>query len=299
MALTAGCERTGTAGGATPVAVIQRQDMILSMAGNDGVQVAGTQDGALLISSDGGNQWRRLPQPGASFIALTTCPDHSFLGIDFYHRVWHGDAKADKWISVALAKPQTPLAVACDAQSHWWVAGTRATIAGSTDQGATWKLTQQEEDAQITALQMGPGAFGIALGEFGLTLVTRDGGHSWIPGTRVSEDFYPYSVLFTNDHDGYVSGIAGQIMQTHDAGRTWKKIENPTGLALYHLTQHGNGVIGAGMGGALVRIDGGSWQPLVLKEPVVGLVAASMDLGSQNAMLVGGPGGLLKRVTLP
>jgi photosystem II stability/assembly factor-like uncharacterized protein len=275
---------------------VRRYDVVQALAANDGTVVAGTQDGVVLTSRDGGKSWNRLALGPTSMIGLTTCPDGSFLGIDFYHRVWSAGGDGVAWKSQPLAKPQTALAVACDARGTWWVAGTRSTIASSSDQGASWKLTDLGQDAQITALQFVSDGFGIALGEFGLSVVTSDGGAHWALRPKLPNEFYPYAALFTSERDGWVSGLAGQILVTRDGARTWKPQDNETHQALYRLFLHQGAAYGAGAGGIVVRQDAGVWREVAYPDAIPVFLGAAASLEPQSAIAIGGPGGVLRTI---
>jgi photosystem II stability/assembly factor-like uncharacterized protein len=275
---------------------VRRYDVVQALASNDTTVVAGTQDGVVLVSKNGAKSWSRQSLGATSLIGLTTCPDGSFVGIDFYHRVWSAKSDGTTWKSQALTKPQTALAVACDARGTWWVAGTRSTIASSTDQGASWKLTDLGQDAQITALQFVSDGFGIALGEFGLSVVTTDNGAHWTPRPKLANDFYPYAALFASERDGWVSGLAGQMLETHDGARTWKPQENETHQPLYRLFLRQGVPFGAGAGGIVARLDGGAWREVVYPDAIPVFLGAAVCLDKQAAVVIGGPAGLLRAI---
>jgi photosystem II stability/assembly factor-like uncharacterized protein len=271
---------------------VRRYDVVQALAANDSTVVAGTQDGVVLTSKDGGKSWSRQVLGPTSMIGLTTCPDGSFLGIDFYHRVWSAGTDGRAWKSQPLTKPQTALAVACDARGT----GTRSTIAASSDQGASWKLTDLGRDAQFTALQFVSENFGIAVGEFGLTVVTTDGGVHWALRPKLPNEFYPYAALFTSERDGWVSGLAGQILVTHDGARTWKPQDNETRQPLYRLFLHDGAAYGAGAGGIVARQEAGAWREVVYPDAIPVFLGAAASLEKQAAVVIGGPAGVLRTI---
>jgi photosystem II stability/assembly factor-like uncharacterized protein len=273
---------------------LQRYDMAQALAANDKVVVAGTQSGVVLISSDQGKTWTRKALGPVSLIGLATCPDGSFVAIDFYHKVWSADASAANWQPHGLDKPHTPLAVSCDVQGRWWVAGSGAAIAGSADQGATWHITDLGEDAQFTAIQFPDVQRGYALGEFGLLAVTDDGGKTWAKGPALPGEFYPYAALFVGRDEGWASGIAGQILHTADGGKSWQRQANAAGAPLYRLFLHDSVPHGVGAVGVVARLVGDTWQPVPYPDPVPVPLSAAASLPGQSALVAGGPGGLLR-----
>lgn len=279
---------------------VQRYDVSQALAANGQSIVAGTQTGAALVSLDQGQHWTRTSLGGqqgpVSLIGLTTCPDGTYLGIDFYHKVWTADVKGGNWQSVALDKPRVPLAVTCDGKGQWWVTGSGTKIARSADQGKNWQVTDLGEDAQFTTLQF-IGDFGIAMGEFGMVVTSRDAGATWQKGKSIANDFYPYATLFIDSKEGWSSGIAGQILHSTDGGATWNKSDNASQAPLYRLFKHDGHVYGAGAGGTVARLEGNSWRamPYPDAQPLFLGAAASLN-NKESAIAIGGPGGLLRVV---
>lgn len=273
---------------------VQRYDIMQALAANDKVVVAATQGGAALISKDSGKTWSRQSLGPVSLIGLATCPDGSFVGIDFYRKVWSTDPAGTSWKSHVLDKPKTPLTVTCDKKGNWWVGGTRAVLAASSDKGASWKVTDLGEDTQITALQFIDETHGIAAGEFGMVLKTVDGGANWTKQPPIAGEFYPYAVLFVNRDEGWLSGIAGTLLHTTDGGTSWATQANVTRAPLYRLFAHQGVAYGVGAAGVVARYVGGSWQAMPYTDAVPVFLAAGTSLDKQDAIVVGGPGGLVR-----
>lgn len=276
---------------------IQRYDVVLSAAANGSVAVAGLQSGAMVTSADDGAAWRRHALPGASIIDIATCPDQSFIALDFYGKVWSSDAAGENWHDAKLEGPATALTVTCDATGRWWVSGTNATLAVSADKGATWAVTDLHQDAQITALTWIDERQAIAMGEFGLVAATRDSGRTWAKVAVIPGDFYPYAVHFMSATEGYASGIAGQILHTRDGGLNWEKMRNDTGAPLYRLVAGQGRLYGIGAAGIVAVLNGDCWQALEYPNPLpVFLSAAARLPGAGDKILIGGPGGLIRVV---
>ncbi len=273
---------------------IKRYDVVQSLASNAQVVAAGLQNGSVLVSSDSGQTWRREAVGNAAIVGMTACPDGTLLGIDFYSKVWHADASGANWTPVAIDKPRVPLAVSCDGQGRWWVAGTRARITMSSDQGASWQLTDLGEDAQITAIQFLDADFGVATAEFGMVFFTEDGGATWQRRPDLPNEFYPYDALYVSRDEGYVSGLAGQMLHTADGGETWTPQSNATGAPLYRLFKVGDVAHGVGAGGIVARLEGNAWRTVPYPDPLPVFFAAGAPAADQAAVVAGGPGGLLR-----
>jgi photosystem II stability/assembly factor-like uncharacterized protein len=278
---------------------LQRYDTTQAVAANGQVVVAGTQSGVVLVSADQGKSWTRQALGPVSLIGLAACPDGRLVGIDFYRKVWSANAQGGDWQAHPIDTPHTPLAVACDGQGRWWVAGSGAVIAGSADQGASWQVTDLGEDAQLTAIQFPDPRRGYALGEFGLLVVTDDGGQTWTKAAPLPGEFYPYAALFVSRDEGWASGIAGQILHTADGGRSWQRQANAAGAPLYRLFVHDGVPHGAGAVGVVARLAGQAWQPVAYPDPLPVPLSAAASLPGQSALVAGGPGGLLRVIGTP
>ena len=276
------------------VKAVQRYDITQSVAANGSVLVAGTQDGVMLISRDKGKTWERKLLGPVSMIGLASCPDGTFVGIDFNHKVWAGSIDGATWKGLALDKPRVPLAVTCDGKGQWWVAGSGAKIAMSGDKGSSWRVTDLNEDIQITTVQLVDDSFGIAMGEFGTVITTHDGGATWQKGAKIANDFYPYAAVFADRNEGWASGIAGQILQTRDGGTTWTKQENATQASLYRLFLLGGKPYGVGAGGMIARLEGDTFRSVPYPDAVPVFLGAGSALPGDQNIAIGGPGGLVR-----
>ena len=275
---------------------VRRYDMNQSMASNGTVVVVGTQSGAVLVSENQGKSWKRTALGNTSLVDITVCGKQGFVAIDHYHKVWSADAEGKNWQSVDLKDPQTPIAVTCDMQGGWWVVGTNATIAGSKDQGKSWQVTDLGADAQLTTIQFMDEKHAIAMGEFGMVLSSDDGGASWKKGAKIAGDFYPYAALFKNANEGWASGIAGQILATRDGGKSWSKQTNAAQAAMYRLFMLDGVPYGVGATGVIARLDKETWRAVPYTDALPVFLGGGAALSGQSAVMIGGPGGLLRAV---
>jgi len=273
---------------------VQRYHVIQTLNANAQTVIAGTQAGALLVSRNAGQTWEHKSVAGASLMDSAQCPDGSFIALDFYRRVWSVSADGNTLASATFEKPGVPLTITCDPKGGWWVAGARARIAHSADHGKTWTVTDLDEDAQITALQFVDDSHAIAVGEFGLVAVSSDGGTTWQRGEPIPNEFYPYAALFVSRDEGWVSGIAGQILRTTDGGQSWERQANNAQAPLYRLFLHEGVPHGVGAGGVVARLEQGAWQPVPYPDPLPVFFGAGASLPGQSALVVGSPGGLLR-----
>jgi photosystem II stability/assembly factor-like uncharacterized protein len=269
----------------------QRYEYSQAIASNAKVLLVATQTGSVLVSGDGGNSWKRNDLGPVSLVDMAGCPDGSFVGIDFFHKVWSANADGADWKSVPLAKPQRPLAVTCDPAGRWWLVGTHTTIASSGDHGKTWATTELGQDAQLTSIQFIDDKAAVVTGEFGIVLKSADGGQSWQKKPPIQGEFYPYATLFTSGTEGWTSGLAGQVLHTVDGGTSWVPDPNATKAAFYRLFKHDGAVFGVGSSGVIARRGPDGWKVVESIGGGAQSLSAAASLGPGQAIAVGGAGG--------
>lgn len=294
LGVLAGCSAQPDVSAIVPNAGIQRHDVIQTLAANERTVIGGTQAGALLVSTDAGRTWARKMLGGASLIDSARCADGSFVALDFYRKVWAVAADGSSATPAAFEEPGVPLAITCDPRGGWWVVGTHSQIAHSPDQGKSWTVSELGEDTQITTIQFVDDTHAFAMGEFGMVVVSTDGGATWSRKADAPGEFYPYAALFANREQGWMSGIAGQILATSDGGNSWKRQTNNAGVALYRLFMHGGVPHGVGAGGVVARLERDTWQPVAYPDQLPVFFGSGASLPGQSALIAGSPGGLVR-----
>lgn len=287
-----GCARNAEQASARADSAVRRYDTTQALASNGKVMVGGTQSSAILRSQDAGRTWTRIAIQSASIIDVTSCPDGSFVALDFNHKVWQSDAQAQKWTAHDLEKPRNPVALTCDAHNAWWVVGSRSQVAHSTDAGVHWSVSDLGEDAQITAIHFFEQGRGLLLGEFGLVAKTHDGGATWQKLPAIAGEFYPYAAVFANAEEGWVSGLAGQMLRTVDGGHSWSAEVNTTQAPLYRLMLVNGVPHGVGASGVVAKREGAQWVAVTYPDAVPAFLGAGAQQNGQ--IVIGGPGGLLR-----
>lgn len=276
---------------------VLRFDQFQAVAGNGRTLVGVGSYGVVVASDNGGKNWTRTVLGGRpSLIGLANCPDGSFVALDFYRKVWVGEAGARSWSPRELKTAANPLAITCDAKGRYWVVGSNSTILSSGDQGANWKETTLGQDAMLTTVQFFDGEYGVITGEFGMYLTTADGGATWAAGNKIANDFYPYAAYFQDRNTGWVSGLGGAIVHTTDGGRSWKKQPNPAGAPMFGLVRHGNDIYALGVNGLVLKFRQDEWAPVQAGRPAPYLRSA-VSLNQKDLLIAGGTG-MLEIVSL-
>jgi photosystem II stability/assembly factor-like uncharacterized protein len=286
---------------------LQRTDLFQASTANDEVIVTVGNYGVIVISNDGGQNWKRqklAPQP--SLIDATHCPDGSLVALAMEGQVWVSQDNGSSWIERDMGTTEVPQALTCDPAGQLWVVASFSTILNSSDLGVSWETQSFDEDMILTHIQFFNSSDGLLTGEFGTLALTRDGGQSWQRAEPIPAEFNPMATLFLDMDHGWVAGLNGTVFHTSDGGMTWVKQVSGTSAPLYKLVQSGGKIFAAGDFGTLLEYsvqnytqdtssDQGHWSQ------------SSIDVGSRSfiravqalpdgRLVVGGGAGVLKVV---
>jgi photosystem II stability/assembly factor-like uncharacterized protein len=130
--------------------------------------------------------------------------------------------------------------------------GNEGTILRTTDGGSTWSLQISGTEEPLLGVSLTNGREGVAVGLVREVFHTKDGGTTW-----KGVDVFPQNYLFPRFTDvcfrqsglGYCVGSSGLILQTTDAGGSWKELSqgNVTSATVLGLS-FPNGEMGIGVG---------------------------------------------------
>ncbi len=268
----------------------KRTDFYQAMATNQTVIVVSGNEGVLLSSDDQGATWIRQSGPSeASFLALATCPDNTFVGLTFDNTVWHGDSQGTNWTAHTLPSQEQMMTVACAPDGSWWTAGSFTTIQYSSDQGGSWDETSLYEDAILNNLQFINHEQAIATGEYGMVLRTDDGGLNWDLAGQAPDEFYIHASHFETADEGWIGGLNGFIYHTTDGGQSWQQMPAATSAPVFGFIPGDNALFALADNATVLQRQGSSWkkisesdQPLYLR---TGLI-----LPDQRLLVAGGRG---------
>ncbi|MBW7902578.1 MAG: glycosyl hydrolase [Rhodocyclaceae bacterium] len=189
--------------------------------------VAVGNDGAILISADGGPAWERVADVPRSEVANKLTRVKTAAG------------------GVAVAS------------------GEMGALLVSRDFGATWARLREEEDLAWNDVALVDASRMVVVGEFGRILVSEDGGTAWTePASPVPSSLM--AVAFRDAKNGVAVGLEGVVLATHDGGRTWRQAELGIHEHLFDVAWDAAGGrwIGAGALGRWITADAAAerWQ---------------------------------------
>ena len=276
---------------------LRRYD-VLQAAAHSGEQVVVVSSvGAIVSSQDNGSNWQRTELSGRPpLIDVTACPSGEFFALDAERRVWRQSADGD-WQSSPIETAENTLSIHCAPNGRLWVTASFGTLFWTDGEMQQWTEFSLYEDLQFTAVRFVDEMNGFALGEFGMVIVSTDGGDSWQQREAIPNEFYPMAVDFLDTNTGWVGGLDGVIWQTLDGGNSWERQKSVTSSPIYNIHADEHGVFAVGGSAKLVELRDGRWQNFEGAPKVLAFMRG-LDALDNGSLLVAGGGGTLAVITL-
>jgi photosystem II stability/assembly factor-like uncharacterized protein len=229
------------------------------------------------------------------------------------HILWTEDYRT--WHQAEVPVNSTLTAIDMVNGKLGWAVGHDAAILATADAGRTWQIQHYapEADTPLLDVWFDNKNRGIAIGAYGLYLVTEDGGQHWqqvemqineavepVNEQEQSEELIELYDLhlnaITESPDGtlYIVAEAGKVYRSKDRGKTWDELPSPYIGSLFGvLALENNIVLVYGLRGHLYRSDdaGMSWQRINLH--TTNTITNGVRLHNNNIILTGMGGTLL------
>lgn len=184
------------------------------------------------------------------------------------------------WEPIASGTDRKLLSVAFVDERTGLIVGDQGTIRTTTDGGNSWSVVEVPPETELPEEYFGivepsdivlyAGAWAsrnkaVIVGEFGVILISSDGGRSFEP-RRSGVQSTLFGVFFADEQRGWAVGMDSVLLHTTDGGETWRRltIQSPPGfsLSLYDVEVRGDRGWAVGNSGFLLRSSdaGASWQ---------------------------------------
>jgi photosystem II stability/assembly factor-like uncharacterized protein len=253
--------------------------------------VAMGERGLVVLSDDGGRQWRQARVPvsvtltSASFVNAHQGWIAGHSGV-VLHTIDGGESWAIQTDGVALAK-----AALAQAQG---LANNVADRERAIQQAQ--RLVDEGADKPLLSICFADALRGMVVGAFGLAATTDDGGKTWTPRRELLPN--PMSMhLYAVARHGktwVVAGEQGVLMRSSNDGASFEPLASPSEGSLFAATPtRDGGFVFAGLLGAACRIesDGTAVVPIELPTPLT--ILSSIELRDGRVMLLAQGGRLL------
>lgn len=173
-------------------------------------------NGAISVTSDGGNSWAST-QPPLSKVSNKLLKVKAFDG------------------------------------GHAWAVGEMGALLFSGNYGASWERRVDEKDVAWNDIAF-HGERGWVVGEFGHAMITEDGGATWKSVATPAKSSL-MAVAFRDEARGVAVGIAGTIVTTQDSGRSWQSVPANTREHLLSVIWDADTWVAVGDKGVLILGD--------------------------------------------
>lgn len=200
------------------------RSLLLDAALADGSLVAVGERGHILISDDGGKEWRQAKVPTRATLTAVHFQD----------------------------------------ANHGWAVGHDSVILRTEDGGQTWERVNWDPEAENPFMDVWFSDLenGFAIGAYGSFFETSDGGASWSPSSISEDDFHLHHMARASDGRLYVAAEGGLIFRSDDDGATWVGLTSPYGGSFFgSLPLDGDNLLVFGLRGHLFRSEdaGETW----------------------------------------
>lgn len=225
---------------------------------------------------------------------ISALPSGGFVAVgERGHVVYSADGET--WQQADVVPTRSTLTTVTGHGSRLWAAGHDTVILTSGDAGVTWtrQYFDPERQQPIMDIHFFDDRRGIAIGAYGLALVTADGGANWLDHSVSEEEWHNNALLALDESTLLVAGEAGFSYRSTDAGETWETIEMPYPGSMFGIVRSAPGcVMEFGLRGhAQQSCDGGgSWEELETGTDYTIAGAAHVD---GRTVLVGNTGLIL------
>lgn len=255
--------------------VVQAGDRLVAMG----------ERGLVVLSDDGGRQWRQARVPVS--VTLTSA---SFANARQGWIAGHGGVvlhTADGGETWVLQIDGVGLANAALDQAS-------ALPEGSADRARriqdAQRLVDDGPDKPLLSICFADARRGLVVGAFGLAAVTEDGGKTWTPcQDRLPNPMSLHLYAVAHHHTSWlVAGEQGVLMLSRDDGARFEPLSAPSERTLFTAVATGNGgFVMAGLLGAACRIEPGSTVVSAVELSAPLTILSCVGLRDGRVMLLG------------
>jgi photosystem II stability/assembly factor-like uncharacterized protein len=155
--------------------------------------------------------------------------DDRFVAVGERGHVVYSD-DGENWLQADAVPTRSTLTTVFSIGGRLWAAGHDAAIITSGDRGKTWTLQYFDPERQqaVMDLLFTDDQNGVAIGSYGLYLVTRDGGRNWEDATVDPDNQYHLNAMVRlPDGRRMIAGEAGYSYRSYDDGASWEPLDLP------------------------------------------------------------------------
>ena len=246
-------------GNAIPARLAKRS-LLLDVHGRGERVLAVGERGHILLSTDGGKNWRQVAAPTRrTLTGVFLIDDQTAWAVGHQSVILKSGDGGETWAKAnAENDPETAYLdiLFLDAKTGF-IVGSYGKFLSTSDGGKTWTEAKQDDDPHFSHIITAPDGGLWLTGEFGTVRRSGDRARRWEPLAMPYEGTF-FGTLPLAKGGAVVFGLRGNIFRSED-GKAWKQVESPTqsllhgGLAL----ADGRFVLSAAAGQLLLSSDEG------------------------------------------
>ena len=291
-----------------------RQLLDVTQAGSRLVAVGAS--GLIIVSDDGGGTWRQVTSPiSATLTAVTFASPERGWAVGHAGVILHSDDAGDSWslqfdgrraidafLVYATAQREAAESALAAAQADDATASEQEDLEYALDDALF-----VEEEAQL-AVETGPAdpfldvlffdeRRGMAVGAYGMSFQTRDGGESWTvnqSGIENPDRFHLYGLYGDASGAVFVVGEAGLLYRAADGDEPFERFHDVYDGSLFGVVPWAGKALAFGLRGNLFSYEAApaTWQEVDTERDASLYGGAPLDDGA--VLLVGAGGRLLR-----
>ncbi len=208
-----------------------------------------------------------LACPACGQINAAARTQDGILAVGTRGLIVHRTLSGDQWQQIRGPVRRMLTAVTGTREGHLVAVGHDALILSSPTAGTGWTVVHAdpELDTPLFDLWIGQDGRGLAVGAYGLALLTTDYGRSWSRHEIDAQEAHFYAIDEAADGSLFVCGEFGTMLKSHNRGEDWARLDvGWDGTFFGCQSGPANRVLAYGLEGVLREsLDGGkSWQQL-------------------------------------
>ena len=228
---------------------------------NANVVFIAAEDGALLVTHNGGLDWTLADLATSAHLRAITSAGDVVWAVGDGGVVRKSTDAGLSWSVKNAATLQNLRGVAAVDANTVWAVGDGGIVVATVDGGVSWNLTQTDA-RRLYAINFADGFNGVAVGQDGVIVTTVDGGETWSDVASGTPAHLRALARFGATRV-WAAGNLGTILYSEDNGATWLPGATPSSMTLYGIAFR-DALEGwaVGEGGTLLHsVDGGAnWQ---------------------------------------
>lgn len=210
------------------------------------------QNGALLVSSDAGQSWKREELPGRDNLqGIAVSPAGKLVVVGNQGRLWVKGEEGGWTQQEALGEDSVAkLLDVSFIDNHFWAVGEIGSLLRADAEARHWEQLSIDEDVTLNSIRPGANGDLWIAAEFGRLLHSVDHGETWQVQELGSESL---RAVHFRGRIGVAVGNRGGFYLSENAGETWREVPAFTEEHLYDVTWHQGRWIVTGDRGALYQ----------------------------------------------